>query len=81
MPEADITPIHNLLERAIQGVNLDRAQGSMIGDGGYVHLYLWEGTVAIAAHMNKLGSTAEQGADVRSLIADLSRRFPEGFIK
>lgn len=77
---ADVASLHELVERGIRGVDLSSAQGSMI-DGRYVRLYLWEGTVVIAAHLNSLGTEKEQGSEVTRLISDVSRRLPEGFVR
>ena len=78
---SDRDKLRESVERCIRNINLNKAQGTMVGDGGHVHMYLWDGTVTLAAHLNKLSSNAEGGQDVVALLASLTRRLPEGFIK
>jgi len=67
------------VERCIRSVDLTKAQGAMAGDGGYVHLYLWDGTVALAAKLERLISDANAGEPTEALIRKIKSRLPAGF--
>jgi len=78
---SDLAKLRETLERCIRSINLNKAQGTMGGDGGHVRLYLWDGTVALAADLNKLRTYGEGGDEVTALLASIRKRLPEDFIK
>jgi hypothetical protein len=81
LSKAECESVRAAVERIIRGADLFKAQGSMGGDGGHVYLYVWDGTVALAAQLVRLSTLSEGGTDTERLLADLSRRFPAGFVK
>jgi len=75
---AQAEAIRVAVEEAIRSVNLKEVQGSMAGDGGFMQIYLWDGTVALALQVNRLSEYPDPKSKLGILLGKVEPLAPSG---
>jgi len=70
--------IRAAVEEAIRSVNIDNVQGGMVGDGGFMQIYLWDGTVALALQVNRLSEYPDPTTKLGVLLNEVEPLAPSG---
>jgi hypothetical protein len=66
------------VEEAIRSVNIDNVQGGMVGDGGFMQIYLWDGTAALALQVNRLSEYPDPTTKLGVLLNEVEPLAPSG---
>lgn len=76
LPPAEAEAIRLAVQEAIRSVNINKVQGSMVGDGGFMQIYLWDGTVALALQLNRLSKDPDPTTKLGSLLTKIKQLAP-----
>lgn len=75
---AQAEAIRVAVEEAIRSVNIKDVQGGMAGDGGFMQIYLWDGTVALALQVNGLSEYPDPKSKLGMLLNKVEALAPPG---
>lgn len=78
LPPAQSEAIRVAVEEAIRSVNIDNVQGGMVGDGGFMQIYLWDGTVALSLQVNRLTEYPDPTTKLGILLNKVEPLAPSG---
>ena len=81
LTSAAVARIRTSAEQFIRQLDFDKAQGHMVGDGGYAVVKIWDGSASLAARLNLLMTREEAGKPWNTLLSMVTETLPPGFVK